>query len=480
MSKEATFKEQLLHLQDTILGHNSLNLQLVENASISVNNGQVGVHTGKKNFENAGELWLRSGVNRETVKTLVDSNSRWQFHQSLHELVSKLKYGTITEFFDYISGVYQQLEGVVQPTLDTTARFPSGFNGHTPETHQDGLKERFLKNLPDLNLSELEIKIILFVIKYHDEGCSLGRASHSLNTLGILYLSYGEEIFHIPELQPALKAIMYHDEPVIMPVLDDLIEDAKMLGKGLDESRQVEILLELIREFGSIELFMLLLLDKSDDRRERVGNTRLNKLSTNDLWQDLYFLTNIGWKIDHFGLVHESNDVKSSNTFRLKFDFDLSPDNKIATPENSNLVLTPKDPNRPPEIRMPEAVHGTFKAMSKEKGYFYLISDIYLHLHAQRIILVVLSAFEVYPGIEQVEIVFSDPKSYEAKVGSSKKRQPRSNEDIVLSFSRDTLLSSIDTFRIAAESKTPATKIADSLNAVEQGRILIPVTGKHA
>jgi hypothetical protein len=129
---------------------------------------------------------------------------------------------------------------------------------------------------------------------------------------------------------------------------------------------------------------------------------------------------------------------------------------------------------------MPDEVHGVFKAMSKEKGYFHLISDIHLHLYAQRMVLVVLSAFEVYPGIEKVEIVLSDPKTYEAKLGSSKKRQSRSNEDIVLSFNRETLLSGIDSFRIAAESKTPATKIADGLNAVEQGRILIPVIEKYA
>lgn len=461
-----TFEEGLHHIHcpteklPVTAGH----AKKYDRSITSINNGRPQVDKGSsRGFEDSYEFWRGQNIDLQKLSAVVDDISRWIYIKDLHELEDKLLHGTREDFVAYMRSIYSDLEILIQPTLNSTAKYPShGFNGHTWISHIEGLIGGIHHLSDDLNLSDMEYKLVVFEIFAHDIGNALGRGAHAPNSIGLLMLIYGKEIFDVQELRPALRGVLFHDEPIIMPTVNLITYIVECECAGLSQEKKSERFMELYAEFSSKIESLLRLLDKGDSRRARVNNDI--DLSSQALEDDPHFRSNIVWEIDptNTGVRHDGEE----KIFKIQYLFNMEPDEVVA-PLGSSLIIQPK--HLPAELRMPEVIHNAFKR-NKKIGYFDLITEEHVHIYHERIGLIVLDAFRVFPDIDKVEIKFHDPKEYQPKIGMS--RQRRKNEDISLTFLRSNMLLAIEVFEDSVLRRLNVRQIDQTLDNLSQGVVL--------
>jgi hypothetical protein len=352
----------------------------------------------------AADYYRTLGVTPHKISTLFDERKRLKYTFSPDLLINGTDDKT-AEFTDWMYELVRPLYEAVQLYLDETGHDPEiGFNNHELDLHIHALLILASFLCSDGALSQKDKNLLMAAIMMHDIGNAFNRFAHpEIGDLMQLHI-FGEDIGKIDEFTSYREAIHYHDEKISSRIITDLMSKIEADPTITPEDRSQAFMTAFGERFSIITSY-LRMVDKAHFGRDRIKNTRP---LTQKSFKDEHIMLNALFHLDiqrldeHFNF-EEKEDGK--RRFSLTATFSLSPSESI--PE-SYEVFHNKNRTGEVELFVPEAM----KKAYKENGILYFSSGYarFVHLYYDRMMLMALDVFNMYPDVDEVNFNFIDPR----------------------------------------------------------------------
>ncbi len=408
------------------------------------------------NLVDLSHTWEEAGVPPLVIAQYLSTDSQWLRSRGADELLQALddQPMAVIAFLQLHFG--QLYAEVVQHCLNARSHPEHGFNDHSLVHIQD-LLDSFAKLSQHGGYSQQEKIAVHTAIFTHDMGNAVSRETHQILSAYLFLASFDRELATDPFLAQCMRAVMWHEAGSVNGQVEHLLRQ-----QDEDQLSSLELLDQFGSKFSRVDS-SLRLLDKLSIGRKRVLNGQPAKW--NRLVDDAHFLVNALFERDSIEFD------QTGHKCRVTFEFSLYPNSKLNVPEliypKHHRKIDSRSKLSQEEFFVSEQMRRAYR--EGKRVYFESATATLLSLYQDRITLIALDFFNIFPELDEVELYLVDPHEFFHQTDSvwPNHEQLIRNEPIILRFQRSVVAEQLRHFQSYTDDIDPR-QFVNQINSLTQ------------